>query len=571
MGTLILFLCAIAFFAYSTTRGINESSRRLFSEQSAQLITIMDLESAMLSMQALATSQALINTEQGAMHRDRQRMDALHEQVRSVAGRFNQVNPSQEALSLWGPANVRREALERELEQLMQLGVANKFDEARTLYEGSILRKTAEYFDELGRIKSIIMAERQTRFAESQAVARRQIILVGVLSTLAVILGLGMGYFVARGIILPLKKLEKQLKHFASGDLTEPFVIEGRDEVADMGLELEQMRHTLYSVISTVMGVSEKVASSAEDFAAVAAESNAVVDDFGNSVRSLYSDMEQLSALGRQVNASVEEITAGAHATAEQGTEIATQVDSAMREGEQGADALRVAALSIADVASSAEQSVGIVTQLSDRAREIQGFVTQIGGIADQTNLLALNAAIEAARAGEAGRGFAVVAEEVRKLAEDSSVAATSIQKLAKLITSSLDDILASSVNNSKGAQQAREHAQNTESAIRRILQALAVINNGTQDLAAVSQEQAASSSEIAGTVQDTANKVEEATESSQHIERSSSEIASAAATMSQGAEELRMLVKDLSDQIAYFKVESSRGGKEVLALRGRN
>ena len=58
----------------------------------------------------------------------------------------------------------------------------------------------------------------------------------------------------------------------------------------------------------------------------------------------------------------------------------------------------------------------------------IKVMADTISSISEQTNMLALNAAIEAARAGEQGKGFAVVAEEVRKLAEQSSLAVPNIQ-----------------------------------------------------------------------------------------------------------------------------------------------
>lgn len=79
------------------------------------------------------------------------------------------------------------------------------------------------------------------------------------------------------------------------------------------------------------------------------------------------------------------------------------------------------------EISVSTEELHTMTLALKDKASGIADIVGSITAIAEQTNLLALNAAIEAARAGENGRGFAVVAEEVRKLAQESGMAADNI------------------------------------------------------------------------------------------------------------------------------------------------
>jgi methyl-accepting chemotaxis protein len=84
-----------------------------------------------------------------------------------------------------------------------------------------------------------------------------------------------------------------------------------------------------------------------------------------------------------------------------------------------------------------------------DRIRGLAGGVSAltplihvISTIAEQTHLLALNAEIEAARAGEAGRSFSVVAAEVRKLAENTTSAATDVAQKINATAKSVESEL---------------------------------------------------------------------------------------------------------------------------------
>lgn len=98
------------------------------------------------------------------------------------------------------------------------------------------------------------------------------------------------------------------------------------------------------------------------------------------------------------------------------GGEIVSRLDGAFEKAEQLVEGIERVALE--------------ADRLQDMTGDIGRSLQAIEAIARQTNLLALNAAIEAARAGEHGRGFGVVADEVRKLAQESDLAAKTIQKV---------------------------------------------------------------------------------------------------------------------------------------------
>jgi methyl-accepting chemotaxis protein len=187
------------------------------------------------------------------------------------------------------------------------------------------------------------------------------------------------------------------------------------------------------------------------------------------------------------------------------------ELTSTVRQNADNARQANQFALGAADVAAQGGQVVGRVVQtmsaITDSSKKIVDIIGVIDGIAFQTNILALNAAVEAARAGEQGRGFAVVAAEVRSLAQRSANAAKEIKQLitdsvvkveegshlvdqagrtmddivtsVKRVTDIIADIAAASVEQSTGIEQ--------------VNQAIAQMDEGTQQNAALVEEASAS------------------------------------------------------------------------------
>jgi len=135
----------------------------------------------------------------------------------------------------------------------------------------------------------------------------------------------------------------------------------------------------------------------------------------------------------------------------------------------EGAAIIERASSEMRAIAETVQLTSERVGELGKQSDQITSIVKTIREIADQTNLLALNAAIEAARAGEQGRGFAVVADEVRKLAERTSLSTTEIGGMVQRIQDGTRSAIVSMESSLVKAGSGVELAGSAGQAIKRI------------------------------------------------------------------------------------------------------
>lgn len=204
--------------------------------------------------------------------------------------------------------------------------------------------------------------------------------------------------------------------------------------------------------------------------------------------------VEQQAGSLEETAASMNDLSSTVKSNAENTQQATKVVESATQLAQKGGG-----------VVKSAITAMQEINESSNRIAEIIGVIDEI---AFQTNLLALNASVEAARAGEQGRGFSVVATEVRNLAQRSATAAaqsseliqSSVQKVRSGTAfvnetgAALMEIVDSIIRVGDIVGQITASSDKQSTGISQVNQAVAQMDNITQQNAALAEEAAASS-----------------------------------------------------------------------------
>jgi methyl-accepting chemotaxis protein len=284
------------------------------------------------------------------------------------------------------------------------------------------------------------------------------------------------------------------------------------------------------------------------------------------------------SQITSRINTAIEQVTANAQAVTRDSAQAATY-------SRDGAKTVKETIVGMEAIRTKVGLSASKVEEMGTRSEEIGAIVETIEDIASQTNLLALNAAIEAARAGEQGKGFAVVADEVRKLAERSSLATKEIAALIKGIQKTvseavtamqasavevesgvvransageaLNNILGAAESVNKQAEEAGNAAAKVSAAAAELVEAVDTVSAVIEENTAATEEMAANSSELTQAIENIASVSEENSAAVEEVSASTEEVSAQVEEVSASATSLMEMAEKLQQVVSRFKLEA--------------
>lgn len=340
-----------------------------------------------------------------------------------------------------------------------------------------------------------------------------------IITLIVLVVGVLFAYSLGRLIAKPLTRLMHSTERFATGDLTEEIEVRNNDEVGRLAESFRTMSGNMKQLIGHISGSSREVSDTSSQLLHVTKESSESAQQVAISMNSMSEGINEVVESVTHSTTSVMEIEqqlSGVVTDVNEMQSIAEKVSKQSSDGQSMVDETLRQINMIEQVMQHSEATAG---QLEERSREIGEVIGMITDISQQTNLLALNASIEAARVGEMGRGFAVVAGEVRKLAEQSAEAASSITELvagtqenSRLVIESIGEGSRAVEEGQRLMNQTYQNFQDIFHGINafstrtdQLLQSLLVVENSYQSISAsiqqisgVTEEQAASSEEVA-------------------------------------------------------------------------
>nr|WP_321502059.1 methyl-accepting chemotaxis protein [uncultured Dethiosulfovibrio sp.] len=389
----------------------------------------------------------------------------------------------------------------------------------------------------------------------------RSILITGIIGALIALAFIGITtFFIVGKTTKGIGGVSQVLGKISSLDLrfdsSLKWLLDYKDDIGHMVGALATMEISLKEIIRELSQEASTTDHTSQSLTALSQEAMASMEEVRSSIEEMASILGDTASCVGDAGLVVRDVSHGASSVAsyaEAGVEAARVLSE---KGKDAGEQVLSVAVHVKEVGDKTSRAAKVLRDVDRSVQSITGFIDTITQIADQTNLLALNAAIEAARAGEHGRGFAVVAEEVRKLAEQSNLAADNVKKLveslgknATISTGAMDEV----------EQVVREVIQGADGAsdtLSQLLNEVDLLVKSIGEMAITAEDQALSTGKLVASVETIEGDISTVVERMENIRGSSQETTQASEEVALNAERLSEGVKRLEELTGRFTLD---------------
>lgn len=272
------------------------------------------------------------------------------------------------------------------------------------------------------------------------------------------------------------------------GDLTQRLKIKSKDEMAMIASSFNHF-------VSRIQVLLREANNSMEELKGSAAQTLEAMKTGEQEMLNQKNEVEKITA-------AVSQLSASSHSVATSATDADSSVSSVNESCQSGKHVVDNTVTAVSKLAGEVQNTVGVITSLSEKSESIASVMDVIQQISEQTNLLALNAAIEAARAGEHGRGFAVVADEVRALASKAESSTTDIRQIVGEIQTLVNQVVEVMQASHSESESAINEAKAASEALQEIEATMDIVTNANNQITQAARDQQDISEHVAQSIE---------------------------------------------------------------------
>ncbi len=440
--SLLIFL--IAMISIKSIDNVSKNSSKIYNINFKSIQTIDNINSNIKELDSYFMN-IFMSSDDNEVYKYSNKIKILLQQTNSFVDNYKEIETTEIEKNKFNQLKEYISSLQKCSLDILDLIDQDNLNEANEIYNKEMLRIKNSTYDLLKMLTNLSESNAEKSNVENINVFKSVVVSNIIITLIGLVIAIILIILIGRLILKPLKKIENLAERMSKYDISENIDLNSEDEFGITGELLNRSQENIRALISLIIRESYDLSSLSEELSATVQEVNSKVELVNTSTEDINNSMKQTSKTYSEINNSISNVNNNMEKLshkAEEGNVNANKIKSkSIKIKKDSEKALN----NISNIYSN--KKVEILSAIEDVkvVNEIKKMADIIDNISEQTNLLALNASIEAARAGEAGKGFSVVANEVKRLAEESSNAVSTIKNTIKKVELSVNNLLESS------------------------------------------------------------------------------------------------------------------------------